>query len=70
MALGQALRLKRRLRSVLALSTLLWSAPRARHLDYGEALGKTLCRPTTLQIFVVDFRLRARDDFPTDVLNP
>jgi hypothetical protein len=29
-----------------------------------RVLDKTLGRPTALQMFVVDFRLRARNDFP------
>ena len=39
------------------------------HLVRGKALDKTLRRPTALQMFVVDFRLRARNDFPADLLN-
>ena len=39
------------------------------HLVRGKALEKTLRRPTALQMFVVDFRLRAWNNFSADLLN-
>ena len=51
------------------IEVLTGAATRLRHLICGQALDKTFHRPTALQMLVVDFRLRARNDFPADLLN-